>query len=281
MPEISYIPGMLRITIKTKKERHEVDLPQSWTELTWAQGVAITTAKDVKHPHIFHLSILTGLPQKFWYEFTDLKQFQDLVQATDWVRSTNQVEEMNSAAFHKIEWEGKTYELPLDVGQLPVGIFEDARALVQAIYAWLKDAQENPDQANWEEYLTDTATLFKMYFQYVRDGEYRASQLKNINIDALPYYKVIRWRDFFLKSIIESLSGTERTSKKSQPMLMRWWRAIKTSVKNLALRLQFIISPGATLRKKIGFTKRPSTGSTEKSSLSTTSKRPTAATTSD
>lgn len=242
---------MLRLRIKTKTEAHDVDFPQSWSELTWDQGYRLSTLKaEQLKSYAEIISILTGLSVKFWREYTDLKQYQILVDECSWVHDVDAAKEMHEKAFHKFTLDGKTYQLPSDVGNFPVGLFEDAKQLAGTMFAYLKEASEG-EHVESSTFLTDTATLFKMYFQYVRDGEYRASTVRDIDIDNIPFYIVVRWRDFFLMNIVASQSGTRKDFDKYRSQGTRWQRAISKLAKILGLRSRYTRSRRGILEEKI------------------------------
>lgn len=199
-----------------------IDFPHGWHDLTWGQFLAITnidyTDKRDSEIRIEVVSILTGQTLDYWKASTDIETYAAISSTIDWVFSTNfeeVISGMQDRPFIRVNYEGEQYTMPSDVGTLPVALFEDAKFILQDYFAILKEAQEEPEKVNHKALFRNIENIFKIYFQYVKDGEYSYRKAQEIDISGLPLVVVIRWKDFFLAGLIGFLNSTQKDSRKS------------------------------------------------------------------
>ena len=197
----------------------EVDLPESWTEVSWTQGcelIELSERKDLDEKRIiFHVvSICTGFPPKFWQQFEDIPQFQAIANGLAWAfrqdLALQEVEKMKGASWRRIEYQGKTYEMPEDISTLTAAQYIDASAVSQNfVQTETEKEKENTPELTADDILSSKKHLFCIYFQGIIDGEYDYQKAIELNIDSIPFIKVIRWADFFLIKLIGLTSGTK------------------------------------------------------------------------
>lgn len=224
---------MRRLTING----NDVNIPQSWGELSFGAALDwITFASEQQSPRDFYLksvSVITGLPVDFWAQYTDLEQYESLKQWASFLYDNDQnkheVEAMESASMRPVEFEGKTYRFPTDLGTIPVGLYEDAKGVISAMVANANAGQEEGDdrEFNLRNFLIDSGTLFKLMLQVERDGEYDSEKAMAIDISGVPYAAVLAWRGFFFQKLTELQNGIMAKSRKSNTPLRRLLRVIR------------------------------------------------------
>ena len=219
----------------------EVNLPESWAEVTWGQSCEIITLfEDKEIPEqrfiLRIVSILTGLAPKFWEDYTDLPQFMAIANSCAWAFRSDlqeeQLQNLRDKAWRVFTYEGERYELPYDIGSLTAAQFIDANA-VQSRIAGMMEAEEIAKNKG-EKYefdinsiLDSKRQLFSIYFQALKDGEYNYQNADELDVTGVPYITVVKWADFFLAKMISLQSGTSQGQKLSLTLKTRLLQALK------------------------------------------------------
>lgn len=214
----------------------DINYPRGWDELSWGQFMAIQNLDYTQPDHRIRIevvSILTGIDVEDWKRSTDIETYTAIASNIDWVFSTDLkavLADLADKPFRRVSYEGKEYTMPLDPGALPVAMFEDAKVIARDYFAILAESEGDDTKIDHASLFRNIKNLFRIYFQYVKDGEYNYMKASELNIDSIPFIIAIRWKDFFLNGLLSFSTTTPGSSTKSnrpENRLLRIFRSFR------------------------------------------------------
>lgn len=187
--------------ISRKFNGEVVSYPGSWDELNFFQYLRLSLGVD-SNPEF--VSIVTGMPLEKVEYSTDIEGYNAILNDFSWYAFAPD-------EFKKPEnliIEGRSIELPKDIGTHSTRQFEQLKAIIAELYV---DGEPNHNAV-----IQKYPLMCAIYVQPLLDGKYDYSKVKELSdkLYMLPVKDIIGLGDFFFKRLIVLFSGMTNEQQK-------------------------------------------------------------------
>lgn len=188
--------------ISRKFNGEVVSYPGSWDEINFFQYLQLSLGVSSDAELV---AIMTGMPIEQVEYSTDIVAYGDILNSFMWYADVPEFKKPGSLVI-----EGKTIELPKDIGNHSVRQFEQLKAIIAELYV--------DSEPNYNQVIQKYPMMCAIYIQPLLDGKYDYSKVKELSdkLYMLPAKDIVGLGTFFFKRLIDLLVGMTNEQQKQK-----------------------------------------------------------------